>query len=284
MTVLLRSGFACVLAFGLTLPAALSAWAQASAPPAPAIATVPITPKPPGQVPVRGPVVRSAAPAVEVGPRWKDLTPAQRAALTPLEREWAGIDAPSKQKWIEMSRQFSKMAPDERARVQARMADWAVLTPAERGRARLNFEEAKQLPAQDRQARWKAYQALDPEQRRQLAARAASAPEVGRRAALASARAERTGHGGPQAKSNIVPNPAFAAPPRQVTPTVLQAQPGATTTFISKRPTPPAHQQTGMPKIAATPGFVDKTTLLPKRGPQGAAARPQAASAPEPPR
>jgi hypothetical protein len=29
-----------------------------------------------------------------------------------------------------------------------------------------------------------------------------------------------------------------------------------------------------MPKIAATPGFVDSTTLLPQRGPQGAAVEP----------
>ncbi|HJW11610.1 MAG TPA: hypothetical protein VJ598_07480, partial [Albitalea sp.] len=83
----------------------------------------------------------------------------------------------------------------------------------------------------------------------------------------------------PQAKSNIVPNPAFAARPKPIAPSVVQAQPGATTTLISKRATPPAHQQTGLPKIAATPEFVDKTTLLPQRGAQGAAARTTAASA-----
>jgi hypothetical protein len=54
----------------------------------------------------------------------------------------------------------------------------------------------------------------------------------------------------------------------------LQAQPGATTTTINKRPAPPPHQQTGLPKIAASQGFVDKSTLLPKRGPQAAATRP----------
>ena len=69
-----------------------------------------------------------------------------------------------------------------------------------------------------------------------------------------------------------------AAAPKPVAPTVVQAQPGATTTLISKRPAPPAHQQTGLPKIAATPGFVDKSTLLPQRGPQGAATRSAAAS------
>jgi len=50
---------------------------------------------------------------------------------------------------------------------------------------------------------------------------------------------------------------------------------------MSKRPAPPAHQQTGLPKIAATPEFVDRTTLLPQRGAQGAAAKHAAgASAP----
>jgi hypothetical protein len=41
---------------------------------------------------------------------------------------------------------------------------------------------------------------------------------------------------------------------------------------MNQHPTPPRHQQAGMPKIAATPGFVNDATLLPQRGPQGAAA------------
>jgi hypothetical protein len=53
--------------------------------------------------------------------------------------------------------------------------------------------------------------------------------------------------------------------------TVIQARPGATTTLVSKPPTPPVHQQIGLPKITASPSFVDKATLLPIRGPQGAA-------------
>ena len=89
-----------------------------------------------------------------------------------------------------------------------------------------------------------------------------------------------------QSKSDIVPNPAFASPPRTIGPTVVQARPGATTTLITKRPTPPGHQQTGLPKIAGTPEFVNKATLLPQRGPQGAATRsaavPAAAPAPAP--
>jgi hypothetical protein len=56
---------------------------------------------------------------------------------------------------------------------------------------------------------------------------------------------------------------------------VLQAKPGATTTPLSARPSPPLHQQAGLPKVAATPGFVDTKTLLPQRGPQGAATEPR---------
>ena len=74
------------------------------------------------------------------------------------------------------------------------------------------------------------------------------------------------------AKRNMVQSQA-AAPKRAVAPTVVQAKPGATTTSMATRVAPPAHNQAGLPKIAATPGFVDPATLLPRRGPQGAAVR-----------
>jgi hypothetical protein len=217
-----------------------------------------------------------AKPGVEEGVRWNELKPAQRAALKPLERDWSGIDATRKQKWIEVSGRDQKMSPDEQARMQARMNEWTKLSPQERGAARLNFQEAKQLPPQDRQARWDAYQALPPEKRREFAERAKPpAPDAARKNAASSPRNgdSRIARDAPSPKSNIVPNPAFAAPPKPVAPTVMRAGPGATTTLISKRPAPPSHQQTGLPKIAATPEFVNKSTLLPQRGPQAAATR-----------
>lgn len=235
---------------------------------------------------------KTAPKVAEQGERWGDLKPAQQAALQPLEREWSGIDGRSKRKWVELSTRFPKLTPTEQARVQERMSAWTRLTPKARGEARMHFEEAKQVPAQDRRARWKAYEALSPEQKQQLAARAAPPNEAARKSNGPgvrndgkAGRLEKTARDTtPQPKSNIVPNPTFASPPTSVTPTVVQAGPGATTTLITRRPTPPRHQQTGMPKIAATPGFVDKATLLPQRGPQGAATRsaapPGAASAP----
>ena len=214
-------------------------------------------------------------PVAEQGARWGDLKSGQKEALRPLEREWSGIDPRSKQKWLQLSARFPGMTPPEQARVQERMSAWTRLTPRERGEARLQFQEARQVPAQDRQARWKTYEALSPEQKQQLAARAVPAGTDAKQS-----RPLRDERAAPQLKSNIVPNPAYAIVPRPVAPTVVQARPGATTTLITRRPAPPGHQQAGMPKIAATPEFVDKATLLPQRGPQGAATRGAAPAAP----
>jgi len=210
----------------------------------------------------------SAAIAREEGVRWHALTPAQREALAPLERDWPGIDAPRKQKWLALAARFKTLPPEERDRIHARMVEWAKLTPAERGQARLRFEEARQLPVPDRSEAWRAYQALPPEQREQLAARAATAASATRDAASKPAKTVRDSK---EAKFNVVPNPALAQPPRPVAPTLVQASPGATTTVITRRPAPPPHQQSGMPKIATTPEFVNRSTLLPQRGPQAAA-------------
>jgi len=217
------------------------------------------------------------APAREEGVRWQSLTPAQREALRPLERDWPSIEAPRKQKWLALAARYHSLPPEERARIQARMTEWAKMTPAERGQARLRFEEARQVPATDRSARWQAYQALPPEERAQFAARAAHAASS---PAAADARAGKSAsRDSKEAKSNLVPNPALAQAPRSVAPTLVQAAPGATTTLITRQPTPPPHQQSGMPKIAATPEFVHRSTLLPKRGPQAAAVASSAAPA-----
>ncbi len=211
----------------------------------------------------------------EAGVRWQSLTPAQREALGPLEREWPAINPARKQKWLTIAGRFSALPPQERARISDRMTEWARLTPSERGEARLRYQEARQVPAPDRSARWEAYQKLAPNEKQQFAARAAATA-----APLPSAVSKRdaTRREGSQAKSNVVPNPAWAQPPRPVAPTVVQASRGATTHLITRASLPPAHQQTGMPKIAATPEFVNRSTLLPRRGPQAAAVTPVSAS------
>lgn len=215
---------------------------------------------------------RSAAVAAD-GTPWAALSPAQQQALRPLQREWSSIDAARKNKWIEVADRLPGLPPAERERIQARMTDWAQMSPRQRAQARLNYRELKQLPAEDRRARWEAYKSLPPDQQRELAERASPDKQ-----AAAARRARRDAS---SEKSTLVPNTSYAARPTVVAPTVSQASPGATTNLLTKRPSPPPHQQTGLPKIATGSTFVDSKTLLPKRGAQGAGARsPNAASAP----
>jgi hypothetical protein len=201
-----------------------------------------------------------SAPVQNLGGRsWASLSPAQQTALQPLQREWNGIEPSRKIKWIEIADRFSTYPPAEQARIQGRMAEWARLSGRERGQTRLNFREAQQqMTAEQRKAKWEAYNALPPEQRQQLAARAlpASAP-TGQRA---SPRRD----GASLSKSNIVPATTATTRVQSVAPSVTQALPGASTNLLTKRPAPPAHQQSGSPKIVTSSVLVDSSTLLPK--------------------
>lgn len=227
---------------------------------------------------------------------WRALSPAQRLALRPLENEWGGLDLMRRQKWLEIADRFPTLSADDQARAQARMTQWAQLSPEDRGKARLLFQQAKQVSPSDRGSKWAAYQSLPEQERKQLVERAASTSRAasartassaadGGRGPDRAAESRRAGasiepRSGSASKSNLVPNPALAAPPVLVAPTVTQAGPGATTSVMSKPAEPPPHQHTGLPKITAMPGFVDQTTLQPKRGAQAAATRPATASSP----
>lgn len=196
---------------------------------------------------------------------WTSLTPAQRHALEPLERDWSRIDRNRQQKWLDVASRFDKLPSDDRERVQQRMADWSRMSPDERSRARLNYQELRSETGPDeRQSRWQSYQALPESQKRELAKRANVAPAQQPQPTRA-ARIDGT-------KSAVVnaPNPLQASP-KSVTPTLVQTAPGATTNLVTQVPKPPMHQQAGLPKMTAKPGFVDQKTLLPKRGMQGAA-------------
>ena len=203
---------------------------------------------------------------------WSKLTPAQKQVLAPLERDWGEIDAQRQSKWLEVASRFPSLPVEERARLQQRMAEWARMTPLERSRARLQFQEAKQVSPTEREAKWQAYQALPEAERQALTQRAKPAAKP----AATMPAAPNAMPGDAAAKRNLVQTTA-APRARAATPTAQQNRPGATTTPMNARALPPAHNQAGMPKIAATPGFVDPATLLPQRGPQGAAVRSAAA-------
>ena len=228
----------------------------------------------------------ATAGAAEANPTWASLTPAQQQALAPLQRDWNGIDQNRKQKWLEVSARFPKLPAEERTRIQTRMAEWARLSPTERASARLQFQETRTLSTEQRQQRWQAYQALPEVEKRQLAQRAKPVPPTptpapataqtaeAKKPSLASTDAEAG------KRNSATSRPGLPTPTRATQPALVQAKPGATTTTITTRAAPPAHHQPGMPKIAATPGFVDAATLLPTRGPQGAAVRAAASGDP----
>lgn len=212
---------------------------------------------------------KAAAPVVQAdGPAWGALTAQQRSVLAPLQRDWASIDASRKAKWLEVAARFPSLPAAEQQRVQVRMAEWARLTPAERGRARLSFQETKQLSGEQKQQRWEAYQALPDEERKALAARAKPADDRAR-APVRPATPLDVAQPKQTASAPRVAAPAALVKP--VAPTIVQAKPGATTTLMTKPVAPPAHQLPGQPKIAAKPGQVDRRTLLPQSGPQAAA-------------
>lgn len=206
------------------------------------------------------------------GPPWTSLTPAQKSALAPLKRDWPSLDAPRKQKWLDIAARFSSMPADERERVQERMTQWSRMTPDERGRTRLQFQETRKISPQDRQERWDDYMALPIEARQSLSRFATSVPK----APKPTTPSTPLGQPAKPTKSPV-PQPAL----KPVAPTIVQARPGATTTLISNTAQPPAHAKDGQPKIAATPDVVDRATLLPQAGPQGAAVvHPPATKAP----
>jgi hypothetical protein len=103
---------------------------------------------------------------------WKDLTPAQQLALKPLAEHWNSLNVERRRKWLVLSRNFPNLPPAEQAKLHSRMSEWASLSDQQRNQARLNFAETKQLSAEEKAEKWQAYQALSPEEKKKLAAKA----------------------------------------------------------------------------------------------------------------
>ncbi len=220
--------------------------------------------------------------------QWQDLALRQRTALQPLASQWHTLDASGKEKWLAVADRYWSLPSAEQKLIQTRMTQWARLQPRERGEARLRFQQTRQLSAAERQEKWAAYQSLTDEQKRGLArvAQRQAKPVIlpdnvpGPREAQQAFAKRGNMSSSPTRKSNVVPAtlPSAAPSPVAVAPTLIKAGAGATTNLVNQRPHPPQFQQSGLPKITATQGFVDPMTLLPKRGEQGAAMAPQSAA------
>ena len=109
-------------------------------------------------------------------PLWTELSPTERHSLAPLAGAWNTLSPAQKRKWLALAPTFATLSADEQAKLHSRMTEWAALTPQQRTRARLNFGTTKELSTDEKRAKWEAYQALSPEEKRKLAASAAKPP------------------------------------------------------------------------------------------------------------
>jgi hypothetical protein len=132
------------------------------------------------QVPTQGTgsATSPAAPksATPSKPLWRDLSARQQRALEPLAEQWDSLTEPHKRKWLALSRNYARLSPAEQETLHSRMTEWATLSNQQRSQARFNFAEVKQVPVDERKAKWEAYQALSEEEKRELAARAKPRP------------------------------------------------------------------------------------------------------------
>lgn len=208
--------------------------------------------------------------ALAAAPNWQSLTPAQRELLAPLARDWDKLGPNQRSKWLNAAPRVATLPAPELARLHERMRDWAQLTPGERADARVGFQVAKQVDAEERQAKWEAYQALPPEKRQQLADKAVARREAQTKAADPAPKPLVAGP-----KSNIVPTAPKLVSAIAVTGSLIQAKPGATTVLMTRGLAQPSHHAAGEAKVVADPALVDSKTLLPKslKAPSASAAR-----------
>jgi hypothetical protein len=178
------------------------------------------------QAPARPPPLRMAPYARSESLPWSELTPQQQQALSPLGASWHSLNEAHKRKWLALSSNYGNLPPPEQARLRSRMTDWAALSPQQRTQARLNFAETRDLDSVDRRARWEAYQALPPEEKRRLAAGANA-----------------------------------ARPPTPVTAPAVRPVPQRNLARI-----PPRNRADNGRLAVVPPGQVDRNTLLPRPG------------------
>lgn len=119
-----------------------------------------------------GKTAATEKPVNSTRPAWRDLTPKQQEALQPLAADWDTLNAAHKRKWLALLKSNTEMSAADRATLRSRMNEWAGLSNQQRAQARFNFAEVKQIPVDERKAKWESYQALTDAQRRELAERA----------------------------------------------------------------------------------------------------------------
>jgi hypothetical protein len=174
------------------------------------------------------PAAGENAAEAPVKPFWRDLSARQQKALQPLAPYWDELTEPHKRKWLAISRDYAKLSPADQETLHSRMTEWASLTNQQRAQARLNFANVKQVPVDERKAKWEAYQALSDEEKSKLAARAATTAKPPGAAPTIR----------PVPAQKLAPVPAVG-PDTQHIPRIQLAPPAAPQTAASQAPVAP---------------------------------------------
>lgn len=221
-----------------------------------------------------GPLVNTpdtrAAPAVQAsgeGPGWQTLNTPQKLALYPLADRWALLSGLQKRRWLALAQGFAALPIEEQARLHDRMTEWASLSAQQRNQARLNYAVTHRLAPEDKRSQWDAYQALSEEDKRKLAARAASKPQ-------GAAPALR-----PVSPKKLAKVPAaLNAPGNPANPPKVAPAPGTTARIAAPGGMPPASRPTEAPD---NPGLTAPAQIPAASAPAPSPSVP--ASAPPPP-
>ncbi|MEN9316979.1 MAG: hypothetical protein RIS35_3372 [Pseudomonadota bacterium] len=151
-------------------------------------------------------------------PLWSELSTTQQELLRALEPEWNGMPAARKRSWLTIAGRIPKLEPAEREKVEARIREWARLTPEQRQLARNNFRLAKSLPKQERVATWEQYQQMTPEQQAVLRANGWTSNTAARHAGAPTGLAKHASRPIPGMIPPALSDPRPPAPPVPSTP------------------------------------------------------------------
>lgn len=105
---------------------------------------------------------RNLSAAVE--PLWVDLTEQQREILKPFESQWNTWPSEEKKVWVVLANRFPGFSPRAKGRAMVRIKEWASLSQSQRETARQNYQLARERGKAEREAEWRQYQQMTPEQ------------------------------------------------------------------------------------------------------------------------
>lgn len=108
----------------------------------------------------KNPNPEAKAVSISSSNEWKDLDKKTQQVLLPLKSVWNDLSSLQQRKWIAIASQAHKMSSTETEVLNQRMHDWALLSPSDREKARINFSKASQLSNDEKLKKWQAYQAL----------------------------------------------------------------------------------------------------------------------------